>query len=180
MFVNRWVDKEDVIHIYQYNKLLFSSKRRLRRALKRGQEELPHIRGQGQKPGRPYAEGRQPRGVTPRPRSGAVAQSARLRQRRNGREQLPHVRGQGRRVGGATPRRRPGGAAERRSPESKVRGGDERSYPMSEVRGGGREEILHALKYFILKYSSTNIPSLSNPHHCPIISIVQWEALISQ
>ena len=39
-----------------------------------------------------------------------------------------------------------GGAAERRSPESKVRGGDERSYPMSEVRGGGREEILHALK----------------------------------
>ena len=50
------------------------------------------------------------------------------------------------RLRAATPRRRPAGAAERRSPESKVRGGDERSYPMSEVRGGGREEILHALK----------------------------------
>ena len=68
-------------------------------------------------------EGRQPRGVTPRPRSGAVAKSARLRQHRNGREELPHVRGCG----------WGGGAAERR-------------YPVSEVRGGGREEIPHALK----------------------------------
>ena len=40
-------------------------------------------------------EGRRPRGVTPRPRSGAVAESARLRRRRNGREELPksEVRG---------------------------------------------------------------------------------------
>ena len=51
-------------------------------------------------------EGRQPRGVTPRPRSGAAAESARLRRRRNGpeelpksevrdggREELPHVQG---------------------------------------------------------------------------------------
>ena len=30
-----------------------------------------------------------PRGVTPRPRSGAVAESARLQRRRNGREELP-------------------------------------------------------------------------------------------
>ena len=58
-----------------------------------------------------------PRGVTPRPRSGAAAKSTRLRQHRNGREELPHVRG---------------------------RGGDERSYPSAEVRGGGREEIPHA------------------------------------
>ena len=33
-------------------------------------------------------EGQRPRGVTPRPRSGAVAESARLRRRRNGREEL--------------------------------------------------------------------------------------------
>ena len=39
-----------------------------------------------------------PRGVTPRPRSGAVAESARLRRRRNSREELPkfEVRGGGR------------------------------------------------------------------------------------
>ena len=64
-------------------------------------------------------EGRQPRGVTPHPRSGAAAESIRLRQRRNGREELPHVRG---------------------------RGGDERSYPASEVRGGSWEELPHAPK----------------------------------
>ena len=41
------------------------------------------------------SEGRQLRGVTPRTRSGAAAESARLRQRRNGCEQLPksEVRG---------------------------------------------------------------------------------------
>ena len=45
-------------------------------------------------------EGRRPRRVTPRPRSGAAAESARLRRRRNGREKLPCVRGQERQPGG--------------------------------------------------------------------------------
>ena len=42
-------------------------------------------------------EGQQPRAVTPRPSSGAVAESARLQRRRNGREELPksEVRGRG-------------------------------------------------------------------------------------
>ena len=53
----------------------------------------------------------QPRGVTPRPRSGAAAESARLRRRRNGQEELPHIQGQGRRPGGATPCPRSGGCA---------------------------------------------------------------------
>ena len=75
-------------------------------------------------------EGRRPRDVTPRPRSGAAAESTRLGRRRNGREELPHVRGRG--------------AAERRYPASEVRGSDERSYPASKVRGGGQEEIPHA------------------------------------
>ena len=66
-------------------------------------------------------EGRWPRGVTPRPRSGAVAESTRLRWRRNGR--------------GATLHPRSGWVTERRYPASEVRGGDERSYPASEVRG---------------------------------------------
>ena len=67
-----------------------------------------------------------PRGATPRPRSGAVAESARLRWCRNGREELPHVRGKERQPRGATPCPRSGVAVER-------------SYPTSEVRGGGRE-----------------------------------------
>ena len=44
----------------------------------------------------PMPKGQRTRGVTPRPRSGAVAESARLRQRRNSREELPCVRGLGR------------------------------------------------------------------------------------
>ena len=45
----------------------------------------------------PMPEGRRPRGVTPRPRSGAAAESARLRQCKNGQEELPksEVRGGG-------------------------------------------------------------------------------------
>ena len=37
------------------------------------------------------SEGQLPRGVTPRPRSGAAAESTRLRLRRNSREELPHT-----------------------------------------------------------------------------------------
>ena len=40
-------------------------------------------------------EGRWPRGVTPRPRSGAAAESTSLRRCRNGREEMPRVRGWG-------------------------------------------------------------------------------------
>ena len=71
----------------------------------------------------PMPEGRRPRGVTQLPRSGAAAESARLRRHRNGQEELPRVRGQGRRLGGATPRPQargqgqwPGGAAPRPRP----------------------------------------------------------------
>ena len=69
-------------------------------------------------------KGRQPRGVTPRPRSGAVAESARLQWCRNGREELPKfevrggsreelpcIRDQGLRLRGVTPRPRPGAVA---------------------------------------------------------------------
>ena len=85
-----------------------------------------------------------PRGVTPCPRSGAEAESPRLRRRRNGLEELPRVRGQW----GVAQRRYPAsearGGDERSYSASEVRGGNERSYPASEVRGGGREEISHA------------------------------------
>ena len=61
-------------------------------------------------------ERRWPRGVTPRPRTGAVAESARLRRRRNCQEKLLHVRGWG------------GGLEE---------------LPTSEAKGSGREEQPH-------------------------------------
>ena len=63
-------------------------------------------------------EGRQPRGVTPHPRSGAGAKSARLRGHRN-LEEVPHVQGQGWWPRGATPHLRPGAVAWRINPTSK-------------------------------------------------------------
>ena len=108
----------------------------------------------------------QPRGATPRLRSGAEARRTPC-PKGGGQEELPHVRGQGqwlrvpdcdgagtaersypasevRRGGGEEiPSVQHQGRNERRYPASKVRGGDERSYPASEARGGGREDRPH-------------------------------------
>ena len=86
-----------------------------------GQEELPHVRGQGQRPRVPDCDG-----------AGTAERSY----------PVSEV------VGGVAQRRYPAsearGGDERSYPTSEVRGGNERSYPASEVRGGGREEIPHA------------------------------------
>ena len=135
-------------------------------ALKRGREELPPIRGQGQQPrvpgcdGTGTAERSYPASKVrvaaersyPSPRSGANAErsypaskvrgsteSARVRWHRNGREELPHVRGQRSQLRGATPRLRSG---RQLRGATQVRG--QGSYPASEVRGGGPEERPHA------------------------------------
>ena len=81
----------------------------------------------------PMPEGQQPRGVTLRLRSGAVAKSARLRWRRNGQEELLTARGQG-------------AVAETSNPTSKERWlhghrRTKRSYSMFKVRRGGGKEI---------------------------------------
>ena len=93
-------------------------------------------------------EGRWPRGVTPRPRSGAAAESARLRRHRNGLEELPRVRGQGWQPGGATLHPRQGVAAGRRNPTPIARDGRQEEQP--HVQGAvavwaqeGLEEISH-------------------------------------
>ena len=86
-------------------------------------------------------EGRRRRGVTPHPRSGAVAESTRLRRRRNGQEELPHVRGQGGPPRGDTQSPRSGVAARRRYPTPlSWRPGATagRSYPRPHARGQGR------------------------------------------
>ena len=98
---------------------------------KHGREELPHIRGQGQKLGGPHARKAAAKRSYPMSEvkgSGRECQTATA-------QELPR---------GTTPRLRSGGAAERRYPASEVRGGNERSYPTSEVRGGGWVQQLHA------------------------------------
>ena len=57
---------------------------------------MSEVRGRSQED--PMPERQLPRGVTPCPRSGAAAESARLQWHRNGREELPEseVRGGGR------------------------------------------------------------------------------------
>ena len=75
-------------------------------------------------------EGWWSRGVTPHLRSGAAAESARLRRHGNSQEELPCVQGQGEQLGGATPCLMPVAAAGR-------------SNPTPEARGGGWEEPHH-------------------------------------
>ena len=87
-------------------------------------------------------KGRQPRGATPRLRSGAVAESARLQQDRNSQEELPHVQGQGRWLGGAMPRPRSSGCAGAGRPRgatscSRSGGAAVKIYPLSKVRSSG-------------------------------------------
>ena len=98
---------------------------------KRGREEPPHVRGQGQKPGGPHARRVAPKRSYPK---SEVRGSGREYQTVTAQEWLR----------GATPLLRSGGVAERRYPASEVRGGHDRSDPASEVRGGGWEELPHA------------------------------------
>ena len=87
-----------------------------------GQEELPHVRGQGQWPRVPDCDGA---GTAERSypasevRSGSREEIPSVRGQGQRREELPRVRGQGRRPGGATPRPRPGAVAGRTNPTSK-------------------------------------------------------------
>ena len=89
------------------------------------------------------------RGATPRPRSGTMAESARLQQHRSGQNELPYIRGQGQwplppawgqgwRLGGATPLPRGSGCTDAggprgASPLSRSGGVAVRIYPLSKV-----------------------------------------------
>ena len=70
---------------------------------------MSEVRGRSRED--PTPEGQRPRGVTPRSRSGAAAESARLRWHRNSGKELPHTRGQGQLPGEAIPRPRSSGCA---------------------------------------------------------------------
>ena len=104
-------------------------------ALKRGREELPHVQGQGQKPGGPHAR-----------RAAAKRSYPTSEVRGSGREcQAETAQERQRR---ATPSPRSEAAAERSYPASEVRGGGREELPDAptpEARGGGQEELPHAL-----------------------------------
>ena len=85
-------------------------------ALSATERSYPTSKVRGRSREDPMTEGQQPRGVTPRPRSGAGAESARLQRRRNGREELP---------------------------KSKIRGGSREDLLHIRGKGGGREELPH-------------------------------------
>ena len=80
-------------------------------------------------------EGWRPRGVTPRLRSGAVAESARLRRHRNSQEELPCIQGQGRRLGGATLGLMSGAVTGRSHPRHKARGSGQEEQPHARSQG---------------------------------------------
>ena len=58
-----------------------------------GREELPHVRGHGQKPGGPHAWGEVAERCYPMSEVRSSGQECRKWQCRNGREEVPHVRG---------------------------------------------------------------------------------------
>ena len=104
-------------------------------------EELPLVRGQGQKPEGPRAR----RAVAKRSyrKSGVRSSSLREQPRR-----ATHVRGQGRRPGGATPQWNPRAAAGRSNLTPEARGGGQEDQP--HVQGAvaaqaqeGLEELSH-------------------------------------
>ena len=97
----------------------------------------------------PMPEGRQPRGITPRPRSGAAAERSypASKVRGCGGEEIPGKRGQGRRLGGPTTRLRSGAVAGRTNPTPETMGSGLEELPHTptpEARGSGLEELPHA------------------------------------
>ena len=97
-----------------------------------GQEELPHVRGQGQWPRVPACDG-----------AGTAERSyPTSKARGGGREELPCIQGQGRRPGGATPPPRIGGFAGAGGPRgaishSRSEGAAVRRFPSSKVKSSG-------------------------------------------
>ena len=87
-------------------------------ALKRSREELPHVRGQGQKPGGPHDRRAAAKRSYPTSevRGGGREEIPSVRGQGPRREELPHVQGQGWRPGGDTRPPRPGAVAGRTNP----------------------------------------------------------------
>ena len=115
-------------------------------AHKCSREELPHIRGQGQRPRVPGCDGA---GMAERSypaseiRGGSLEEVPCSRGRGGSWEETPHIRGQGRQSGGDTPGPRSGAVAERSYPTSEVSGCLEET---PRVRGQGWREGLPCVR----------------------------------
>ena len=97
-----------------------------------GQEELPHVQGQGRQPRVPGCDG-----------AGTAERSYPASEVR-GRSQECQATTVQEWPRGATPHPRPEAVPERSHPTSEVRGGGERSHLAPKARGSGREEQPHA------------------------------------
>ena len=108
----------------------------------------------------PMPKGRRPRGVTPRPKSGAAAESARLRRRRNGGKEQPHIQGQGWRLRGATLHPRPGAVAGRTYPmlEARGRSWEEQPYLQGAVAVRAQEGLEELFTFKVRRGSDEKIP----------------------
>ena len=104
------------------------------RCTKHGQEELPHVQGQGQQPRVPgcYGAGTAKRSYPASEVSGGQETPC-VRGQGGGQEELPHVRGQWR-PGGDTPPPR-SGAAGRSHLSPEARGGDPEEPPQARGQG---------------------------------------------
>ena len=117
--------------------------RQVRTFTERGREELPHVRGQGQKPGVPGCDGAGTAETSyPMPEvrgDGRECQAATAQGQPRG---ATPAQGQGRRPGGATPHPRSSGCAGPGGPRGAIprsRSGEVavRRYPSSKVRSSG-------------------------------------------
>ena len=118
-----------VIYLTSVSKYYKIERGRLQRHAERGREELPHVRGQGQKPGGLHAGG-----------AAAERSYAATEDRGGGREcQAATAQEQGRRLGETTPHPRSGGCVGAGGPRgpiphSRSGGVAVRRYPSSKVR----------------------------------------------
>ena len=95
------------------------------RRTKRSREELPHLRGQGQKPGGPHDRKVAAKRSYPafEVRGGDERSYPASEVRGGDREEIPQERGQGRWPRGDTPQTRPGAVARKTGPMSKEQWG---------------------------------------------------------
>ena len=112
---------------------------------KHGGKEIPHVRGQGQKPGGPHARRAAAKRSYPTSEVRGSGQECQAPTAQNGQEELPksEVRGS---WPGATPCLRSGAAVERSyptPPRPRQGAAAGRSYPKPEARGGGQEDQPH-------------------------------------
>ena len=113
---------------------------------KRGREQLPHVWGQGQKPGGPHAQRAAAKRSYPTSKVRGSSRECQAVMVQEQPRRTTQVRGQGWQPRRATLRPRSGAMTERSYPASEVRGSGLEELPQAptpEARGGSVEELPH-------------------------------------